>query len=921
MNPVPAPHFASAVATLSATLFLAACATTPATHTAKTDPAVVAAAAATAAVQAAQTPPPAGAPGTGRPASTTNVAAAAAAAAAAAGQPKPFAEVIKDAKETKGLFTLYAKDEKVWIEIVPEQFDKSYHFQLAQERGVGQRLVFGGMMGPSQVARFKKIGNNVQLIAKNHQFYAKEGTPMARAVQEGFSDSLIGSAAVVSQPHPDRKSILIEANALLLTDFAPASYFGWGVAQRGYTFDARNSSFENIYATPDQISMLVLAHYTSPRAPLPPPPSPSPTPNPYPPFTALPDARSLFLGLRFSIAKLPEPMMAARPADPRVGHFTDVVYDFSDDYKYTPRKHLVNRWRLEKKDPNAAVSEPVAPVTYWIDRNVPEKYRDAVRAGILEWNKAFEKAGFKDALRVEVQPDNADWSTADARHATVRWFVGAEMPFAIGPSMSDPRTGEIIDADVAIPDIWARGDRRMLREEIGNIWPAFEAYKEQLGLNGRRCSFALEAYHEAMFGLDLLVERGEIAPDSPEAEAYVQASIKEVVMHEVGHTLGLAHNFRASTIYPLEKLSDREFTKVNGLTGSVMDYTPVNLALKGELQGEYHNSTLGPYDYWAIEYAYKPIAPEAEKEELARIAARGSTDPTLAFSSDQEAVAALDPAASHWDFGNDPLSYVDRRFKLTAELWQRLQDKVLAPGQPYDQLRRTFDAGMLRTGLAAQVTAKYIGGVSYVRDFAGSARNPLTPVDPDKQRAALKLLATNVFSAESFRFKPGFMQRMGVDYLMADGSNPNPDFSLANRVLALQSGALSQLMGDTVARRLLDSESKVAPPQQAFRVSELYTTLRVTIWSELKSGADIPLIRRNLQRDHAARLASALLRPAASLPADARALMRIDAKALSGQIAATKSNPRLSAEAKAHLAEMQIMLDEALKAPLVRQAV
>jgi hypothetical protein len=422
------------------------------------------------------------------------------------------------------------------------------------------------------------------------------------------------------------------------------------------------------------------------------------------------------------------------------------------------------------------------------------------------------------------------------------------------------------------------------------------------------------------FGLDLLVERGEIAPDSPEADAFVRASLKEVTMHEIGHTLGLRHNFRSSTVYPLEKLSDPEFTRKNGLAGSVMDYQPINIALQGEPQGEFHQSTLGPYDYWAIEYAYKPLDAASELAELGRIAGRGTTDPLLAFSSDEESGAGLDPAASQFDLGSDPLAYLERRLRLSRELWARLEKKQLDAGQPYDVLRRSFDSGLRQTARATQLVTKYVSGVNYVRDFAGTGRYPLTPVAPDKQRTALKLLADAVFSVDSFRFSPQFMQRMGIDYLMIEGPNTDPNFSLSARVLSLQAGALGQLSSDTVAARLLDSESKVDAQAPSFRLSELYATLRAAIWSELKSGQDIPLIRRNLQRDHVNRVAGALLRPSATMPADARALLRVEAALLRGEIVAAQKRTGFSNEARAHLAQAAITLDEALKAPVVRQA-
>jgi hypothetical protein len=876
-------------------------------------------AAATSPVAPAVVPAAATSPGS-RPATAT--APATPAATPAPGQPRAFTDVVKDATETPGFFRVWQKDDKVWLEIAPEQFDLPFRFQMNHARGIGEARVYGGMMGPSHIARLRKVGPNVQLIAANTQYTAKAGTPMAAAVREGFSESMLGSAAIASQPHPERKSVLVELNALLLTDLPAASYFAWGVHQRGYTFDARNSSIERIHAADDGVSALVLAHYSNPKATLPPLPTAGPVANPYPPFDTLPDRRSLFLGIHYSFTRLAEPMRP-RAADPRIGHFVEEVWDYSDDRSRTARVNFVQRWRLEKKDPSAPLSEPVQPIVYWIDRNVPEQYRGAVREGIIEWNKAFERVGFKDAIRVEIQPADAAWSTSDGRHPSVRWFAGVDVGFAIGPTATDGRTGEILDAAVAIPELWARGDRRLVREDLNtaSAWPAFDATKRALGLDPRACTFATDALAEVEFGLDLLVARGEMAPDGPDAEAFVLASLKEVTMHEVGHTLGLRHNFRASTVYPLDRLSDSEFTRANGLAGSVMDYQPVNLAPHGERQGQYHQSTLGPYDYWAIEYAYTPLEPATEAQDLARIAARGATDPLLAFSSDQESAAGIDPAASVFDFGDDPLAYLALRLKLSRELWARLAARQLEPGQPYDALRRGFDSGLRQAARAAQLATKYVGGVTYVRDFAGSGRNPLTPVPPERQRAALALLSEAVFAADSFRFPPEFLQRMGVDYLQSDGAGVNPDFSLSARVQSLQAGALGQLMSDTVAARLLESEAKVDAGRQAFRLSELYAALHGAIWSELKTGQDIPLIRRNLQREHVNRVAAALLRPSSTMPADARALLRADAVALRSELAAAQRRTGTSKEAQAHLAQAFATVDEALKAPVVRQSV
>jgi hypothetical protein len=837
--------------------------------------------------------------------------------------------VVKDAKPSDGLFRLWTKDDRTWLEIQPEQFGQLYFLKSNLNQGIGEARLFGGMMtyptGIAQPVELRRNGTLVQLVAKNVKYFAKPGSPEARAVAAGFSDSLLATAAVVSQPHPERKSVLIDAGTVFLADLPGAALVLERVYRQPYAFDARNSTLTRALARPDMATFEVSAHYALARPSMPAPGSAGAHGGPKLPST-LPDVRSLFLGFHYTLAKLPDEPMRPRIADERIGYFTTELLDFTSDVPRVPVTRYVNRWRLEKLDPSAERSEPKRPIVFWLDRTIPEKYRAPIREGILEWNKAFARIGYQDAIRVLQQPDDASFDTSDLGHASVRWITAARTSFgAIGPSVVDPRTGEILDADIGID----ANNVRVVRNLRSEFLPGTPSSADP-GAGPRNtlaCAYDEAATGEAVFGLALLEARGDLDPEGTDVERFVAAFLKDTTMHEVGHTLGLRHNFRASTVYTEDQLADATFTKANGIAGSVMEYNPWNIALRGAAQGEYQMSSLGPYDYWAVEYGYREFAPAEEASGIAAIAAR-SSEPLLAYSTDEDAsILSLDPQNNPLDLGREPLAFAQKRFALARELLQQTEVRELKPGDSYAVLRRNFTRALAEASQAALYAAKYIGGLTTLRDRAGTGREPLTPVAAEKQRAALQLIATQVFSADSFRFSPAFLRRMAVSsFDMEDAAElgrsvPTVDVAVDQQVLAMQRLVLDALMGESVAQRLVNNAAKVDEPAKALRLAELYATVHGAVWSEVAAGRDMPLARRNLQREYVLRLANVLLRPAGSMPSDARALLRADATRLRAELVRAKDRPGLSEEAKAHIAESLAIVDEALKAPLVRQAV
>jgi hypothetical protein len=853
-----------------------------------------------------QTPPPSPAAPATAPASATPPAALAT-PPAAPGALRPMKDILKDAKSSPGFFTLHQKDEKVWLEILPSQLNQPFFFSYNIPRSVGERGLYGSQMGGSKLVEFRKIGNQIQLIAKNTQFFAKEGTPQAQFVSESFSDSLMSSAAVVSAPHPETKSILIEANALLFSDIPGYQTRLEGSFRMPFSLDTRNTSFSATKNTNTLTGLEVKAHFAVPKLSAP-PMTPSPVPMPPPP-SATPDPRSLFVSFYYSFMPLPEPMQT-RMADERVGFFTVARTDYTTDLNIKSKAHLLKRWRLEKMDANAAVSEPKQPIVYWLDKNIPEKYRASVTQGVLEWNKAFEKAGFKNALVVKQQQTTDDFNNMDAKHTSIRWFTGADVGFAIGPSQADPRTGEILDADIGMSDVFTRGARRAVVEDLGRV----------RGADGELCDHAEAAAQELHYALDLLEARG-LELDTPEAEALAQAYLKDVIMHEVGHTLGLRHNFRASTMYDLKQIQDPNFTKINGVATSVMDYTPFNISPKGEKQGEYVMSTIGAYDYWAIEFGYKQFAPGQEAQGLAQILAKAS-QPELQFDSDEDAgfgsMGGVDPMVNRFDLGADPLAYYKQRMKLSRELWDRLQNMNLATGESYERLTRSFRSGFSQVNRVAPLAAKYIGGVHIRRERAGSKVGVFEPVSAAKQKEALALITKDFFGIDSFKFKPEFIARLATDRFERTMSDGSMQTSVALLVAGVQKGILDHVYSPAVATRLAEVGMKVNDPKETLGLSDVYDTIQDAIWSEAKTGQETSLIRRNLQREQLRRMTDVLVKPAGPWPADARSIMRENARQLAGTLEKVLAKPSLSKTTRAHYADALDALNVTLKASVQR---
>ena len=869
---------------------------------------------------------------------------------------KPFDEVVKDFTPVKGLFTFYRKDDegKVYVEILPDQFDKVFLLNPTLESGTGESFLLAAAMLQELPVTFHRVGNTVQLVQKNVMFRADEKKPVSRAVQKGFSDSLLGSTKIEGAPHPDRKSVLVDLSPFLLTDLlgiGPALKASYGT---GYAFNKDESSYGTIKSFNENSEIEILSYFR--------------TSDPRLSYT-LPDARSLMVHLRYGLSSLKDTGYRPRLGDDRVGHFLTVFQDYSTDVPDEAEVRYINRWQLEKKDPLSTLSEPKQPIVFWIEKTVPEEYREALKDGTLLWNKAFEKIGFKDAIQVKVQPDDADWDAADTRYSTLRWIVAPGASFAQGPSRVNPYTGQIYDADIRFGSDLVRVTLQEFADEVkplglgaGPLGLGAGLFGDALGphaleqmatagpealapnpdiqqfLQHRRpdpsrlCTFADGAIQQAAFGYNLLSARGAFDKNSDEAKKYIRDFLVTIAAHEVGHTLGLRHNFAASSILKLSQIEDAALTTAEGLTGSVMDYTPVNLAPHGSRQGQYWQTSLGPYDYWAIEYAYKPLEgsrPEDEIPALEAIASRAASDHRLAYSTDEDvwgfSSRSIDPRANLWDIGDDGVAYYKGRLANARELWAKMETTFEKPGLSYTKLREVFGRALNEFAFAGITVAKTVGGAYHNRDHVGDpgARLPFQPVSVEKQREALTFLREQVFGPKAMAFPPEMLRKLAPDRMPdiygSVYSMTRLDYPIHSAVLIVQSAPLGRIYDPLTLQRISDLEAQYRPNENPVSLSEVFTGIRDAIWSELKGGENINSFRRNLQRRHLDILTRLVLY-SGSGPEDARTLARADLNDIQSGINAALKSPagKLDRITKAHLEETRDRITAALGAEMNR---
>ncbi|MDZ7807697.1 MAG: zinc-dependent metalloprotease [Gracilimonas sp.] len=753
------------------------------------------------------------------------------------------------------------------------------------------------------------------LVQLPHRYKAEEGTPEARAVELTYGNSVLETAKV--EATNDDNVMLLDVYSWFVGDLSNISQrvqsaVSTQPGQPGRaSMDKEKSYIRSAKSFPMNTNVVASLTFNNGERDAP---------------RTVADGRFIPVSIHYTMAALPETPMESRMADDRAGYFMTVHKDFSnDDEEFF--KRYVNRWRLECDGEIGAdgMCDPVKPITYYIDHTVPVRYRKAMMEGVTEWSNAFEAAGFRNAVRAEMLPEDAD--AEDIRFATLRWNVSDQPGYgAIGPSVVDPRTGEILDADILFEANMLLGDKNEYREmveprsAIDEIFNVSEAEIKSMSF-GETSSFFAEMSMQLDVVKSVLLAKGMMKPGAPVPKEFVDQALRWVTMHEVGHTLGLRHNFRSSVDTPLDKLHSEEWAEENGIFSSAMEYPTVNLSTEGQsADGYYYNPSVGSYDRWVISYGYTPDSDKAK--EIARQAAQ----PGHAYGTDEDArgAGAVDPLINVYDLGEDPLAWGKGRAQLLQGLIPEIPGIILADNMPYYEATDLFNTYFFQYSRTLAPAIKYIGGQYQYRDHVGDpdGRMPFVAIPKSKQQEALDMIIDYALDADAFELPQDVFQKMGANrwshWGVSNTYNGRIDYPLHTQLLGIQSSLLSQLLNGTRLERIRDTEMKFGE-ENTLTIPELMGTVTNAVWSEVWSapGSNINSNRRDLQRAYLDEMTDIVTDAPSNMPADARSVARYQLNDLNERINRRLSPPyNFDAYTEAHLREVQVRIEKALEAGL-----
>ncbi len=707
---------------------------------------------------------------------------------------KKYDEVItKEAVTDSGLIITHQVDKDFYFELPKNLLEKEMLI-VTRISGFVKNLNFGGAgtkSRPQQVIRWQEKDKRIMLRSVSYNSVADFEDPIYNSVRNNNFEPVIAVFDVETYS-PDSSNVVIKVNKLFETDVemigAMSQFQRKNFGIRGLSKD--KSFINNIKSFPENVEVRHVLTYTGSK---------------------LPDngvTGTMSVELNQSIIMLPESPWYKRKYDDRVGYFSVRQTDYSSDAQRADTKRYITRWRLEPSDWDAyergELVEPVKPIVYYIDPATPEKWRPWLKNGVNAWNKAFEKAGFKNAIMAKDPPskeEDPDWSPEDVRYSVIR-YVSTDIQNAMGPHVHDPRTGEILESDI----IWYHNVMNLLRNWF--LVQTAAINEEARGVN---------------FSDDVM---GRL--------------IEFVSAHEVGHTLGLPHNMGSSVAYPVDSLRSPYFTKRMGTAPSIMDYARFNYVAQPEDGDVGLMPGIGPYDDWSIEFGYRLTRGVEDADEDAAITNQWVKErdgnPLYRYGRQQGRV--IDPTSQTEDIGDDAIYASELGLKNLKRILPNLINWSAEEGENYSQLDEMYNSvvGQFRRYIGH--VGNNVGGVMEHYKTADQGEGIYTHVPRAKQERAVRFLNDNVFTTPAWLIDKQILDRISND----EAIDP------INR---LQSYAINLLLSESRVDRMVENE--LINGSNAYTVNQMFADMESGILSDLKSSR-VSILRRNLHRLYVSKL-------------------------------------------------------------------
>jgi len=813
---------------------------------------------------------------------------------------KKISDLVKSSKEIDGLFKMYRDTITGSLQMIikEDQINQEFiHFNQIAD-GVVDAGRFRGAYGGSKVFKIKKFFNKIEFVTQNSSFYFDPENAISKSKEANMSEGNMASIKI--EAHDKAKGLyLIKADDLFLREtfsqIKPPRFPGQSpVAFTLGNLDKSKTKINSVNNYPENTDLSVEYVYSKPSVL-------------NGGSAAVTDGRNVSIKVNHSLIAMPNNDYQIRLDDPRVGYFMTQVNDQSS-MTATPYRDLVHRWNLKKKDPKAAISEPVEPITWWMENTTPEEIRPIIKRAGEQWNLAFEKAGFKNAVVIKQQPDDATWDAGDIRYNVLRWTSSPNPPFGgYGPSFVNPRTGQILGADIMLEYSSLTGSLR--NEKLFAKTGLTHFYEEMSSKinhkdHNTHCAASQMAQLDNMFAMaaNVAFEVGEL-----EKSKMVNEFLHFLILHEMGHTLGLNHNMKSSQLHSLTEVNDEATTKKVGLMGSVMDYPAVNYNIDRDNQGQYWTTRPGPYDTWAIQFGYQPMNDTEMKALLAK-----SAQPELHFGNDADDMRApgkaIDPRVNVGDMSSDAVQYAINRMKLANEVGKEILGKYKKneAGKSFQELLFSYFVVTGQQAGSANTISRYIGGIYVDRAMNGQAgaTQPYTPVEREKQKQAMKALkdyvfANNAFSVPNELYNYTARQRRGYNFF---GGPEDP--KIHARVLGIQRNVLRHLLHPNTTQRITDSELY----GNKYKLSEMMIDLNNAIFKADIYG-NVNSFRQNLQLEYTNMLISTITGKQSSRYTHATKSMALyNLKNIRNM-----ASPSGNISSKAHKQHLRTLIDNALK--------